>query len=257
MSRAWQQPWPHVWMNEQGWIPGREAPPAFPHPLYSWFSELPTHTGDFVTFIGDTSFSGRKLMTLTYLGDRKVGSRTCAVVRFQRPRDSESEETTRQEFLIDRQAFEAGHTPAKCLVWDDPVVTPAQQQDDLGWFRGLPLLKAYNPGYERYLHLPLRKDAFLCQRAAVQFDVSEGSVGKEKLARRYRCDTWLSPEIPFGTARVEWTITSLQGGEQLQKETWTVFDCSPKVAASTPVTVEMFEEQESVLSQVRRKLNSR
>jgi hypothetical protein len=247
MSRAWQQPWAYQRMAEWGWLPAAQGrPPQLDHTLYSWFPRIPQTQGDSVTFTRQDLLAGPQTMGLTYTEDRTVGPRTCAVIVIETRHGSEAE-LERRELLIDRTAFDAGETPARCLVWTDPDVTPAQQQADLTFFRGLPHLKPFNPGYERYLHLPLRTDAFACQRAAVQYEIANDA-GKERL--RYRCDIWMSPEIPFGTALVEWTISRVRTGELLQRETWTVTECSPRPATETPVTVEMFDRPEPITWQI-------
>ncbi len=247
MSRAWQQPWAYQFMANRGWLPAAHGrPPQLDHTLYSWFPRIPTERGDSVTFTRQDLLTGPQTIKLTFVEDRTVAQRICAVIALETRSGSEAG-TERRELLIDRAAFKAGETPAKCLVWIDPDITPAQQQADLTFFRGLPHLKPYNPGYERYLHLPLRTDAFACQRAAVQYEIKDDA-GRELL--RYRCDIWISPEIPFGTAQVEWTVFRVRTGELLQRETWTVTDCSPRPATETPVTVEMFDRPEPITRQI-------
>lgn len=266
MSRAWQQPWAFHLANRWGWTPANDPPTPFPQPRYSWFADVPHASpsatsddstgslsdGVWVEFAGESAFGHRETLRLTFAGVEQVRNRECVVVEIARTTPLGDSET--RTLKIDRAAWRSGHPPARCLVWTDPAVTPAQQQADFALFRGLPLLKSFNPGFERYLFLPLRTDAFACQRTAAQVDHAADA---ESPRRRFRCDAWLSPEIPFGTARVEWTVTDPESGETLQREVWTVVDCSPRPAAETPVTLEMFTAGKPIVPQLERLRDAR
>ncbi|MDX1969612.1 MAG: hypothetical protein SFV23_20725, partial [Planctomycetaceae bacterium] len=202
-----------------------------------------------VEFTNESLPTSMERLRLTLLEDRVVGSRKCALVGIERRRDDTVTES--RQLLIDRDRFNAGRPPAECLVWTDSNVTASEQQADLAGFRGLPLLKEYAPGFERYVKLPLRSDAFACQRVAAQCDFTPSQEGA---ALRYRSDLWLSPEIPFGTARMEWTVTDLPTANVLRREVWVAAASQPPVAAKSPVTVEMFNSAAPVTRQLRREL---
>ncbi|OYW14606.1 MAG: hypothetical protein B7Z55_15565 [Planctomycetales bacterium 12-60-4] len=250
MSRAWQQPWAFQLAADQGWIPGKDPHPSLERPLFSWFSELPAASSEespiWVEYTREHSPTGIERLRLTLRHDRMIGSRDCAALTIDRFVDDARSES--RELLIDRTQFQAGQSPAKCLVWTDAKVTAAQQQADLALFRGLPLLKEYSPGPERYTKLPLRTDAFACQRVAAQCDHTP-AIGIPKL--RYRSDLWLSPEIPFGTARFELTISDPHTSEIQQREIWVASGSHPPVAPMSPVTIEMFDSSTPIVTQLR------
>jgi hypothetical protein len=87
----------------------------------------------------------------------------------------------------------------------------------------------------RYLKTSLRTDALKCQRAAAQVDH-----GPNESPLRYRCDIWRAEEIPFGTARVEWTVSDPVTGAILQREAWEVAACHPPIAPESPLTTADF-----------------
>ncbi len=251
MSRAWQQPWAFQLAEHWGWTPKKDAPAALEHKLFSWFADLPTAADDkslpWVEFTSESLPTGVERLRLTLLEERTLGARMCALVSIERRRVDALLES--RELLIDRSRFAAGRPPAECLVWTDPKVTPAQQQSDLALFRGLPLLKEYSAGFERYTKLPLRTDAFACQRAGAQCDFAPLKAGS---VLRYRSDLWLSPEIPFGTARMEWTITDLKTSEVRHREVWVASAAHPAVAPRSPVTIEMFDSPTPIVQQLRK-----
>ena len=117
-----------------------------------------------------------------------------------------------------------------CVRWSDDV-SPQQKVADLTFVRGLPLKKEYRAGKTRYLRLPMRNDAFRCQTAAatVDFPVDEPLY-------QYRCDTWLCDEFPFGTAQFEIRVTDIESGGLIRHEQWTVTDCYPAPAATSPLS---------------------
>lgn len=251
MSRPWQQPWLYQWASDWGWVPGRDPPPPWQHPLHSWFADLPAADAatdrPWVEFQQQLPSGGTARLRLSLKAERQVGSRNCAVLEFRRWGDRGPEIV--REYLIDRVTFAAGRPAAECLVWTDSRISTAEKQADMAWFRGLPALRAYSPGFERYLKTGVRVDALPCQRAAAQVDYTPSA---ENRSLRYRSDLWLSPEVPFGTARVEWSISDPRTGESLQRECWELVDSSPKIAPTSPLTVEMFDPPaRPIIPQVR------
>jgi hypothetical protein len=233
-GRAWQQPWLFRVLEQAGWIDYRDVPPDLPRPLYSWLAELPeAGSPAWIEFERASPVGGEERLRVQLSGEQTVGARNCAVVDISRTRDGEL--FSRRRLLVDRAAFQAGQPPAACLVWTDPHVTPHQQQSDLAFFRGLPKLQPYRAGFIRYLKTGLRGDALPCQRAAAQVG---HSIRPGEPLQRYRCDVWLCAEVPFGTARIEWTVSTADGGTVVQHEAWQVADCFPAVAPTSPVTID-------------------
>jgi hypothetical protein len=230
-GRAWQQPWLFRWMERAGWIDYREPPPELPRTLYSWIAALPDGAASWVEFERQTPSTETERLRLELVGDERIGSRPCAVVEIIRRRGTNVVSSHR--LRIDREAFAAGRPPAACLVWTDPKVTAAEQQADLALYRGLPLMQSYRAGQIRYLKTALRSDALLCQRAAAQVQA-----GSDRAALVSRSDVWLCDEVPFGAARVEWTISDAETAGTAQQESWQVVDCFPPVAPTSFVTVD-------------------
>lgn len=248
MSKAWQQPWLYQLEERWGWIPGKDSPPPFDHALYSWFDDLPSprSTNPVWVEFARTGFGAHtERLRLAYQGDVSIAGRPHADLRVTMTHNANV--TDERRWLIDRENFTLGKPSAECLHWIGTDITPAEQQSDLTLYRGLPRLKAYHPGYERYLHVPLRDDAFACQRAAAQCDVTDSN---SQRVYRHRSDIWLSREIPFGTARMEWAITDPASGEILHRQVWEVAQCEPPVAPSSPITREMFNKPEPIFRQV-------
>ena len=128
--------------------------------------------------------------------------------------------------LIDAPQFNRGAPPADFLRWDNPKVTVEEQQSDLAFVRGLPRKVPYEARVIRYLKTPLRREALHCVQAAAHV-----TFGKDDSERpmNHRCDVWLSDDVPFGVAQVEFRVSDPQTGATLFQERWTVKDCSPKV----------------------------
>ncbi|MCI0432193.1 MAG: hypothetical protein L0271_00895, partial [Gemmatimonadetes bacterium] len=230
-GRPWQQPWLFRWMERAGWIDYREPPPPLPRTLYTWIATLPESAPAWAEFERESTTTPKERLRIELHGDEQVGSRTCAVVNLTRRRGPDVVESHR--LRIDREALAAGRPPASCLVWTDATVSAAEQQADLTLFRGLPRLQPYRAGFVRYLKTALRRDALACQRAAAQVLVESDSTGSV-----HRSDVWLCDEIPFGAARMEWTVSNPDTAELLQRELWQIVDCHPPVAPTSSVTVD-------------------
>jgi hypothetical protein len=64
--------------------------------------------------------------------------------------------------------------------------------------RGIPTDRAFRPATVRHIKTTVRNDAFRCQRAATQDYLTNKRTGQRF---RYRCESWLTDEIPFGCAQ--------------------------------------------------------
>jgi hypothetical protein len=135
-----------------------------------------------------------------------------------------------RRFRIDVERFLAGESTADFVRWQDPAsVTNDQKQADFTFVRALPLKKEFRAGKFRYLHLPLRSDAFRCQLAAAAVDYPQNEP-----THQYRCDTWLCDELPFGVAQYEVRVMDFDTAAIVHLERWTVSACSPLPAATAP-----------------------
>lgn len=231
LGRPWQQPWLFRRMTSWGWIQYDSPPPPLSRPLFGWWGHLPP-AGQ----VAWTEWSclepwgNNRTLRAELQDDITLRGRRCAHVKV----------TLRQagyviwsrDLFIDRAAYERGAQPAQVLVWNESNTDPEQQQRDLAIFRGLPKMQAFQPGPIRYLKTGMRGDAFRCQRAASQV----GFMPNDSAALlRYRCDVWLSDEIPFGTAQIIWTIADAESDEILMQERWQVTACEPAPAPTSPL----------------------
>lgn len=234
LGRPWQQPWIFRWGEQHGWFNYHTPVPDLPRPLFGWIAELPqSDAAAWIEYRRVDGLGTPETLRLTQQPDETVAGRTLAVIAVERRRGVDRIEA--RVLRIDRERFETGRPPADCLVWTDADVTAATQQADLAFYRGLPLMRPYHPGVIRYLKTPLRTDALKCQRTAAQVDH-----GPKNGALRYRCDVWRTEELPFGTARVEWTVTDPLTGVILQREAWEAAACHPPIAPTSPLMVEDF-----------------
>lgn len=239
LGQPWQQPWLFRQMERAGWIDYSEPLPPLPRTLWTWFDRIPDAADgvQFVEFTSPGALGETRTWRLSALGRREIRGRLCTEIesRFAAPGQPDRV----QRFAIDQARFEAGETPGKCLVWLDDQVELSAQMADLALVRGLPLLKQYHGGMFRYVHTEVRQDAFRCQRAAAQLEFA-ASEGTPPL--RYRSDLWLAPELPFGTAQLEFTVTDPGTGQILRQERWTAARVSALQEQSAGAAVDRVEK---------------
>lgn len=218
LGQPWQQPWLFRQMERLDWIDYSEPPPPLPRTLWTWFDRIPDAADgvQFVEFTSPGALGEIRTWRLSALSDREVRGRLCTEIESRFSAHGQPDRV--QRFAIDRARFKAGETPGKCLVWLDDQVELAAQMADMALVRGLPLLKPYHGGTFRYVHTGVRRDAFRCQRAAAQLEFAASEGGR---TLRYRSDLWLAPEVPFGTAQLEFTVTDPASGQVLRQERWT------------------------------------
>jgi hypothetical protein len=230
IESPWRQPWLFQWMEARGWIDYTEPAPELPKPLWTWFASLPDTTvlagPAWIEFTVARPGLTARIVRLTARSDTnsRPGERVELEVR-ETTRDDDRALRIRK-LLIDVPQFNAGAPPADFLRWANPEVTAAQQQADLAFVRGLPRKIEFAARAVRYLKTSLRREALRCQQAAAHVAFSETEIDKPLT---YRCDAWLSPEVPFGVAQVEFHVSSADNTATLFHERWTVHDCWPKV----------------------------
>jgi hypothetical protein len=251
LGRPWQQPWAYRLCEAWGWLPQlAPSPLLLTRDLVTWFDRLPPAEAaapHWIEYRRDGIPDGAETLRLTWTGDETINRRRCAVLVVERRREEVI--TATRTYRIERAKFDAGRPPAEFLVWTERGVTPEQQQADMAFVRGLPRLKNYVASGERYVKTILRTDALACVRCAAMVDVVEPAGAPW---RRVRSEVWLAPELPFGPAKVEWTITDPTSQETLSREVWQVTACEPPIAPTTPVQVEMFDRPEPITRQLER-----
>jgi hypothetical protein len=75
------------------------------------------------------------------------------------------------------------------------------------------------------LRTPLRVEALKCQQATAHITFS---LSDDQPAMNHRCEVWLSDDVPFGVAQVEFHISDPATAAVLFHERWIVHDCWPK-----------------------------
>lgn len=234
-ERPWQQPWLFRAMEQVGWIDYRETPPPLKQTLYTWFNSIPeaTPAAPQPSATWEQDGDPSTTLTLTVLNDETIAGRRMAVVTAERKTAGES--AWKRTIRLDREAFAAGRKPSECVVWTDVTVTPAEQQADLAFLRGLPLLRSYHPGFVRYIKTPIRQDAFECQRIAAQV---EHRTAEDRPMRRHRVDVWIADDVPFGVVRYDATIADPDTGTIVSQHSWLLSRCIPAAPERSPLTVE-------------------
>jgi hypothetical protein len=227
IDNPWRQPWLFQWMETRGWIDYSDTVPELKQSLWTWFASLPETTQNQPAYIEFEVVQPSMTKRIIRMTARTAtsGSGTDRVEIEVRESLGDGSEDRIQKFQIDKAKFSQGLPPADFLFWNDPKVTEQKQQADFAFVRGLPRKVPFTARTIRYLKTPIRQEAFKCQLAAAHVAYSAKD-GESPLV--YRCDTWLTDDVPFGVAQVEFRITHPDNGTILLQERWTVHDCWPK-----------------------------
>jgi len=237
IDNPWRQPWLFQWMEANDWIDYAEDAPELPKDQWTWFASLPETSDDqpaWIEFSVAQPGSASRLIRLTArsVANSKPGERVELEIR-----ESSTDETVPVQIRtvqIDVAKFNEGAKPAQFLRWPDAKTTPGQQQADLAFVRALPQLVPYRARTNRYLKTSLRREALKCVQAAA----STAWSAKEGDPRQiYRCDVWVTDDVPFGVAQLEHHVTQADNGHVLFHERWIVRDCSPRVRPFDPSKV--------------------
>lgn len=233
VDNPWRQPWLFQWMEARGWIDYSDPPVSLDRPLWTWFTNLPKGRQNEpyrVEFsVAQSSTESRSLrLTARPVKNKPAGEQV--ELELEEYRQSERLNERSRKVLINVQPFLKGASPAEFMAWSDPNVSPARQQSDLAFVRGLPSKVPYRARTIRYLKTPLRKEALKCVLAAAQ--VSYAASDHES-PRNYRCDVWLSDEVPFGVAQLEFHVSDPETAATLFHERWTIQKSQPAVRPYT------------------------
>lgn len=232
IDNPWQQPWLFRRMEALKWIDYTRKPAELPHKLWTWFGSVPDTQGSpWIEFTSQNADGTLKRRRLSCTASEPGASKRLVDVEVSEAMGRNELKAVRR-FRIDVERFLAGDSTAEFVRWQDPAtVSDEQKQADYTFVRALPLKKEFRAGKFRYLHLPLRTDAFRCQLAAAAVDYPIGQP-----THQYRCDTWLCDELPFGVAQYEVRVTDIDTAAIIHLERWTVSACSPVPAATAPTT---------------------
>ncbi|MBS0205027.1 MAG: hypothetical protein JSS49_19135 [Planctomycetes bacterium] len=234
IENPWQQPWLFRRMEAMNWIDYTRQPPELPRQLWTWFLTMPippaaAEDAPWLEFTSPTADGTMRRRRLT-CRNRAAGG-DLVELEVSEGLGSDPLQPTRT-VLIDVARFHAGASTADFLKWADPAAsTDLQKQADYSFVRGLPLKKPFRAGRIRYVHLPIRTDAFRCQLAAAAV-----TYPLDKPTHLYRCDTWLCEELPFGVAQYEIKVTDRDNGAIVHQERWTATASNPAAAPTAPVS---------------------
>lgn len=239
VENPWQHPWLFTLMERQGWIDYRGddddalVADRFDPPLTTWFPTLPETPGDedaeadWVEFAGPDADGKTMRLRLTDGGLTPDGLRRIIVERNPNGADRRS-----MDVLIDEDAFRSGRFPSEFVV-GIPVVSPAVDWTDeerlleaYTFLRGMPAPREYFPDKARELTIPLRPGKpFICRRgnSRVQFTPA----GSQR-PLWYRCELWMSDEVPFGTVRVVYQVRDAETDAVVSRRTMTAVAMSRK-----------------------------
>ena len=246
VSNPWSQPWMFTLLEKLEYIDYRDRPPALPRKTYSWLGSLPDSEKPdaWVEFAGPLMNGKATHWRITDLGGGELNGRIYRAIHFWQFEDGQVPSTREPNFLdgqvfcIDVEHFNNGKPPEDFLLWpaedalaDDFSQIPIQRRDletvstadvetAMTVLRGIPQTKAFNSGFVRYIKTRLQGDAFRCQRSAAQV-VRKTSSG---VSYRHRIDIWFCDQLPFGTAKVEFTVSNPSTGEIHSKQTMTIVD---------------------------------
>ena len=122
-------------------------------------------------------------------------------------------------FDLDVLAFEDGLPVAAQVPEDHVIESDFSRFDLLTLLRGIPADRAFRPATTRHVRSTVRNDAFRCQLAATQDYLTNRSTGQRF---RYRCETWLTDELPFGAAQFVVSEYDATTGELFKHRRFTV-----------------------------------
>ena len=229
IDNPWRQPWLFHYMENRGWIDYSDSPVDLKKPLWTWFASVPESADgepSWIEFTVAQSGLAPRTVRLTAQPVSKEPRSTLVKLDVRESMGDSKLSDRDRTILIDAELFNRGAPPAECLRWENPNVTPEQQQSDLAFVRGLPRKVPYEARVTRYLKTALRREALHCVQAAAHVTFAKDDSEKPM---NHRCDVWLSDDVPFGVAQVEFRVSDPQNGATLFQERWTVKDCSPKV----------------------------
>ena len=122
-------------------------------------------------------------------------------------------------FDLDVLAFEEGKAVAAQIPTDRVTESDFSRFELLTLLRGIPTDRAFRPATVRHIKTTVRNDAFRCQRAATQDYLNQKSTGQRF---RYRCESWLTDELPFGCVQFVVSEYDAVTGEMFKHRRFTV-----------------------------------
>lgn len=129
--------------------------------------------------------------------------------------DPGASEPTRYVISLDRKKLAGGKGIAASLV----DASGGDRQAVIRFLAGLPRPVKYGADKIRYLHTPLRRDAFACMAGGASVGFKPQAKGREL---RYRRLIWWNDEVPFGVVQIEDTTNDPRDNAVLFRQRLTV-----------------------------------
>lgn len=209
LENPWRPPWLYQVMQRYEWIDYRTPPPETPFDrgLTTWIARLPKskeRDEDYwIRFAGVDVRGQRFEIELRDGGPHTHEGTPLRIIEARKPGPEGKPVVVK--YYIDPKTFRAGKKVAGFL-WGH---IEEDEGTALTFLRGLPANRAYSVGKVDYIfNERLREDAFTCYRAAAQV-----THGQKPNVHRYRCDTWLCEDVPFGALQVKFTVYDGTTGE--------------------------------------------
>jgi hypothetical protein len=210
IGNPWRAPWLYDLMRNAGMIDYSILPPELAHSRQTWIGSLPTTSNTWVEFTSSAGGPGQSPQRIRFTWIDDQTNDDVGVLHIDRTIDSLKLGESMNVTILTAE-FLKGVSCQKFIRGDEPAIAEL--------LTGMPRTREYQPGVIRYVRTPVRNDAFQCQRAASRVIVG-GMDGSSEPARIHRCDVWLTPELPFGVAQVEFTVTNARDSKIVRREIW-------------------------------------
>ena len=227
---ASRNPWSSSWLFQQmeqaGWVDYSDPPPEFPfkRDLHTWFATLPNENADsawveFTAAGSSVRVAGTRSdkLRLYSQGRKMIEDDLVQTIRivWNEGRSDERSAT----FDLDVSAFEDGK-PIEAQIPEPNINASDFSEFELfTLLRGIPTDRAFRPATVRHIKTTVRNDAFRCQRAATQDYLTNKKTDQRF---RYRCESWLTDELPFGCAQFVVSEYDAATGEMFKHRRFTV-----------------------------------
>ncbi|MFK7818944.1 MAG: hypothetical protein AB8G99_09500 [Planctomycetaceae bacterium] len=202
LPNPWGHPWLYNVMRVEGLINYAVPPPKLGRDVGSWLVAWPDLTGE-------------RDVTVTYHDENLPHNTLSLVARRTNDADMLTIDAPHAglrdvSVVVNSGALQAGSDASSFVEAEgfDP-------SEVIRFFNGLPVPKAFRVRRIQYLKTSLRTDAFECRHlSATVYQSSE--------SRKYRCDIWMSDEVPFGTVAFQTTVSDMQTDAILGRQTWKI-----------------------------------
>ncbi|MCA9038960.1 MAG: hypothetical protein KDA65_01295 [Planctomycetaceae bacterium] len=198
LQNPWQHPWLFQWMSHAGVIDYSDPAPQVNFERQIWIQTLPeAGKTEWAEFTRERLHHTQQTIKLTAAGEAEDVELTI----------EESDREQPIKLRLNRLKFEQG-APANELFRFAENVDEFTRQRITDWLTGSPKPNYYRVRDYRYLHTPIRPEAFRCMRATSSLVLRASENGP---VRRYYCMAWWSEDVPFGVVRVRQSISSTNG----------------------------------------------